>query len=397
MKEIFPDPKVPEFSLVLGGPLFQLYRKARLSGTALELLQRRVLFISLIAWLPLLIFSVIEGHAETGNLKIPFLHDVEAHARFLIALPALIIAEVTVHRRLSPMIRHFVDRRIVVDKDLPAYNAAINSTLRIRNSVVVELILIVFVYTFGVVLWQQSHLNSGSATWFAQPDASGSHLTIAGYWYAYVSSPIFQFILLRWYLRIVLWLQLLWRISRLDLKLTASHPDRSGGIGFLGKGTYAFGPILFAQGTLLSAMIATRVLYEGKTLQSFQFEAAALIIAMLLLVLGPLLMFLPLMDRTQRKGVAEFGLLAQRYTRGFEAKWIRAPEPVESDLLGTADIQSLADLGNSFTVVNEMGIVPFTLQDAIRLALATAVPLLPLALTVFSLEEVLGGLIKVLL
>jgi hypothetical protein len=397
LKDIPPDPKAPDFSLVLGGPLFQFFRRVHLSGNALELLNRRVVFISAIAWLPLLVFSVIEGHAQTGILKIPFLYDVEAHARFLIALPALIIAEVTVHLRLSPMIRHFVDRRIVAEKDLPAYNAAIDSTLRIRNSMVVEAILILFVYTFGVALWRQSHLNTGSATWFSQPDASGPHLTIAGYWYGYVSSPIFQFILLRWYMRIVLWLQLLWRISRLDLKLTVSHPDRSGGIGFLGKGTYAFGPILFAQGTLLSAMIATRVLYEGKTLQSFQFEAGALIIAMLLFVLGPLLMFLPLMDRTQRKGIAEFGLLAQRYTRGFEDKWIRGTEPVESELLGTADIQSLADLANSYTVVSEMGIVPFTLQDAIRLTLATAVPLLPLALTVFSVEEVLSGLVKILL
>ena len=397
MKDIPSDPKAPDFSLVLGGPLFQFFKRTYLSGDALELLNRRVVFVSALAWLPLLVFSAIEGHAQSGNLKIPFLHDVEAHARFLIALPALMIAEVTVHLRLSPIVRQFVARRIVTEKDLPSYEAAVDSTLRIRNSVLVELILIFFVYTFGVALWRQTHLNTGSATWFAQPDASGAHLTIAGYWYCYVSSPIFQFLLLRWYIRILLWVQLLWRISRLDLKLTASHPDRAGGVGFLGKGTYAFGPLLFAQGTLLSAMIATRVLYEGKTLQSFQFQAAALIISMLLLVLGPLLMFLPLMDRTQRKGVAEFGLLAQRYTRGFEGKWIRVAEPVESELLGTADIQSLADLSNSFTVVNEMSIVPFTLQDAIRLALATAAPLLPLALTVFSLEEVLSGLIKVLL
>jgi hypothetical protein len=108
-------------------------------------------------------------------------------------------------------------------------------------------------------------------------------------------------------------------------------------------------------------------------------------------------MFLPLMDRTQRKGVAEFGLLAQRYTQGFESKWIQGTGPVESELLGTADIQSLADLGNSYTAVSEMRVVPFTIQDAIRLALATAVPLLPLALTVFSLEEVLSALVKVLL
>src|SRR6267142_5961306 len=84
-----------DFSLVLGGPLYQLFRRAHLSGETLELLNRRVLFISLLAWLPLLLLSIIEGHAANGDIRVPFLHDVEAHARFLIALPALVIAEVT--------------------------------------------------------------------------------------------------------------------------------------------------------------------------------------------------------------------------------------------------------------------------------------------------------------
>jgi hypothetical protein len=38
-----------DFSLVLGGPLFQLLRRAHLSGDALELLGRRILVISLLA------------------------------------------------------------------------------------------------------------------------------------------------------------------------------------------------------------------------------------------------------------------------------------------------------------------------------------------------------------
>jgi hypothetical protein len=396
LKEIPTDPKHPEFSLVLGGPLYQLYRKAHLSGPTLELLYRRVLVISLLAWLPLFILSLIEAHSQFG-LKIPFIRDVEAHARFLLALPALVIAEVTVHVRLSPMIHHFVSRQIVVEKDLPAFNKAVNSTLRLRNSVAIELILAILVFGLGPFVWHQSHAGDGAATWYALTDRTGQHLTLAGYWYAYVSTPIFQFILLRWYLRIAIWLRLLWRISRLNLHLSATHPDRAGGLGFLGKGTYAFGPILFAQGTLLSGLIATRVLYQGATLQSFQVDAIVLILAVLLVILTPLLIFMPLMDRTQRKGFADFGLLAQRYAHAFEKKWLQGDTPANSELLGSADVQSLADLANSYSVVNEMSIIPFTWQDALRLALATAVPLLPLALTVFSVEELMTRLIEIML
>jgi len=396
LQERSRDLNPPDFSLVQGGPLYQIFRRTHLSGKALELLYRRILVISAICWLPLLILSLLEGNALAGNLKVPFLHDIEAHARFLVALPALMFAEVTVHRRLSPMVGYFVSRRIVTEKDYPAYDKAVASGLRIRNSPIVELVLLIVVFSFGIFVWQQGHLGIGAATWFRQPDTLGLHLTLAGSWYAYVSTPIFQFILLRWVMRIVIWLRLLLQISKLDLKLTASHPDRAGGIGFLGKGTYAFSPMLFAMGTLLSGMIATRVLYEGRALMSFQTEAIGLVVGLVLFVLAPLVIFMPLMERTQRLGVAEFGLLAQRYTQGFEKKWMRS-ETEESELLGSADIQSLADLSNSFSVVDEMNLLPFTVVDAIRLAVATAAPLVPLALTIFSVEELLGRLVKILL
>jgi hypothetical protein len=236
----------------------------------------------------------------------------------------------------------------------------------------------------------------GSTTWYAAPEQAGLRLTTAGYWYAFVSIPIFQFILLRWYMRLVLWFWLLWRVSRLKLRLSAAHPDRAGGVGFLGKSSYAFAPILFAQGAILSGLIATRVLYEGRDLVSFKMEAAGLIGFFVLFILGPLVMFTPQLMRAKRKGSAEYGLLANRYVFGFEERWLRGGEPDMNELLGTGDIQSLADLGNSYSVVREMQIVPFGIYDITRLAAATAAPLLPLTLTIFSLEEVLSRLIKIL-
>jgi hypothetical protein len=383
----------PDFSLVLGGPLFQLYRRTHLSGDALELLRRRILVITLFAWLPLMLLSLLDGHALGGGIKIPFLYDIEAHVRFLIALPVLIAAEVVVHIRISPLVRRFVERRIVVTEDLPRFNGAINSALRVRNSVVVEMALLILIYTLGLWIWR-SQVALGATTWYAMPDATHLHLTGAGYWYAFVSIPIFQFILLRWYMRLVLWFWLLWKFSKLNLRLTAAHPDRAGGIGFLGKSSYAFAPILFAQGAMLAGLIASRVLYEGRGLLSFKMEAAGFIGFFVLFILGPLVMFTPELARTKRKGAAEYGLLANQYVFGFEEKWMRGGAPETSELLGTADLQSLADLGNSYSVVREMRIVPFGLEDITRLAGATAAPLLPLALTIFSLEELLIRLIK---
>jgi hypothetical protein len=338
---------------------------------------------------------VLGGHALGGGIEIPFLRDIEAHARFLVALPALIIAELEVQIRVSPLVRRFVERGIVVTEDLPAYYKTVNTALRVRNSVAVESLLLVLVYTVGQWIWR-SQVAMGGPTWYATPDATHLNLTLAGYWFAFVSIPLFQFILLRWYMRFMIWFWFLWRVSRLNLHLTAAHPDRAGGIGFLGTVSYAFGPILFAQGALVAGVIADRVLYDGQSLLSFKLEAAAWIGLFVLIIFCPLAMFTAQLSRTKRRGSAEYGLLANRYLFGFEAKWIGGGSPETSELLGTADLQSLADLGNSYSFVRQMRLVPFGPEDVARMAAIAAAPLLPLTLMVLSAEEVLTRLVKVL-
>jgi hypothetical protein len=385
----------PDFSLVLGGPLYQLFRRSHLSGGALELLHRRILFISLLAWLPLLLLSWIGGHALGGAIKIPFLHDIEAHSRFLVALPMLIAAELIVHLRIRPAVLKFVERNIIVPEEMPKFRAAIDSVTRLRNSIGLEVGILVLVYTVGHWIWR-SQIAIGGATWYAMPQATHLHLTLAGYWYAFVSVPLFQFILLRWYLRLLIWFRFLWQIARLNLHLTPTHPDRAGGLGFLGKSAYAFGPILFAQGALLSGIIATQILVEGRSLLSFKMEIAGFVAFFVLIILGPLLLFTPPMLRAKRKGLGEYGMLASRYVQEFEGKWIRGGAPKGEELLGSGDIQSLADLGNSYATVQEMRVVPFGIRDVAPLVVASAVPLLPLLLTIFSFAELVMRLIKIL-
>jgi len=383
----------PDFSLVLGGPLFQIFRRAHLSGSALELLRRRVLIISLFAWLPLAVLSAIEGHL-LGSQNLTFLRDVELHVRFLVALPVLILAELPVHRRLGSVVKCFLERGVVTQEDTPKFYAALGATMRTRDSSWLEFALLVFTLTVGHWFWQ--HLIAlGAATWYAAPDRTDIHLTLAGYWYSFVSIPIFQFILLRWYLRLVIWFLFLWRASRLNLHLLPTHPDRAGGIGFLGGISYAFGPILFAEGTMLAGLIASRIFYQGQTLTSFKVTIFALTGFFVLVILGPLTMFTPHLARTKRNGLNEYGTVASVYVDEFDQKWICGGAEGE-EILGTADIQSLADLANSYEVVREMRLVPFALNDVARLAVVTLLPVLPLLVTIMPLEELLTRLLKVI-
>jgi hypothetical protein len=387
---LLDDP--PDFSIVLGGPLFQFLRRAHLEGDHLELLYRRLIFFVAITWLPLFLLATVLPFAGSAG-RLAFLRDIEVHARFLVALPAFIVAELLVHLRMLPVARRFVERRIILLDDLPRFYRAVESAFSFRNSIPLELGLFAAVYTFGLWFWH-SRFGIEAATWYAMPGGRW-HLTPAGFWYVFVSIPILQFVLLRWYVRFFIWYRFLWQVSRIPLDLIPTHPDRAGGLGFLGGLSYTFGPILFGQGAMLAGLIASNVLYHGGKLLSFKLQAGAFVVFFVGLIFGPLLVFTSQMARTRRKGLAEYGLFAQRYVAGFREKWIFDSGTSSGELLGTGDIQSLADLGNSYTVVQEMRVVPFTLKDVFRLAAATAAPMVPLLLLVWSPEEVIMRVMKV--
>src|ERR1700750_2176651 len=102
----------PDFSLVLGGPLYQLLRRTRLTGPALEMAYRRVAIFVLLCWVPLAVLSLAQIHF-LGEARLSFFRDIETHVRFLVALPVLILAEVIVHQRIRPVVKSFVERRVV--------------------------------------------------------------------------------------------------------------------------------------------------------------------------------------------------------------------------------------------------------------------------------------------
>ncbi len=388
------DPR--DFSLVLGGPLYQLLRRAHLTDDALTLVRQRIVVISLLAWLPLLVLSALQGQMLPGNAAVPFLWDVEVHVRFLVAMPLLIAAELVVHRRMRPLIEQFLGRRLIPESAMPRFDAAIASAFRLRNSVLAEALLIAVVYGIGIVIIWRHYLALSTATWYATPSAGGTTLSFAGIWYGYVSIPSFQFLLLRWYFRLFIWTRFLWQVSRIELSLIPTHPDRTAGLGFLSGMAAALTPLAAAHGALLAGTLANRILYLGAALPEFKFEIAAVVILMLCVVFGPLLVFAPQLARAKRRGNLEYGSLAERYVRGFDTKWLRGGAPADEPLVGSGDIQSLADLANSFEVVQTMRIVPVTRDAAVRLVATTLAPGVPLALTMMPLEELVKTLFGIL-
>jgi len=385
-----------DFSLVLGGPLFQLLRRARLSDDAMMLVRRRIIAIAFLAWLPLLLLSALEGRALGGSAAVPFLLDVEVHIRFLVALPLLVIAELVVHQRMRPIVQTFLDRNLIPEDAMDRFDAAIRSAFRLRNSVLVEILLIAVVYGVGVlIIWRQFTALDAS-TWYATPSSGGSDLSLAGMWYGYVSLPIFQFLLIRWYFRIVIWARFLWQVSRIELRLVPTHPDRLGGLGFLAGTVYAFTVLAVAHGAMLAGQLANRIFFLGASLLDYKIEIGLLVVYVLCLVFGPLLVFAPRLAQVKRLGLREYGKLAERYVREFDTKWLRGGAPADEPLVGSGDVQSLADLNNSFEVVRTMHMAPVTRDAVFRLAAAVLLPVVPLALTIMPLEDLVKQLFGIL-
>jgi len=385
-----------DFSLVLGGPLYQLFTRARLTTDTLGLVRRRLIFFSLLTWLPLLVLSLLNGEALGGAIKVPFLYDVDVHVRFLLALPLLLVAEFVVHQRIRPVVGQFKERGIIPARSVTAFESLIDSAMRLRNSVVIEVLLLVLAWTAMHYLWS-SQMALASATWFAAIEEGRRHYSPAGYWYAYVSIPIFQFLLARWYFRIFIWARFLWQVSRMDLHLVPTHPDRAAGLGFLGGSAAAFVPLLLSQGALLAGLIANYIFYEGKTLLDFKPEIVAFVCFFLLLVLGPLCVFAPRLAQAKRQGLLEYGALANRYVREFDDKWLRGGAPLDEPLVGSGDIQSLNDMAGSFEVVQTMRPFPFSKTAVLQTVISVLAPLLPLTLTMISLEELIKRLLGILL
>jgi hypothetical protein len=310
-----------------------------------------------------------------------------------VAVPLLIIAEVLVHRRMVVVVRQFIERGIITGDVRSRFDQIIASTFRLRNSAWFEAVLVVFCFTGAHWIWRE-RFALPVATWYAVKSGGIMSLSKAGYWYVFISLPIFRFLLFRWYFRIFLWYQFLWRVRALPLQLNFYHPDRAAGLGFLAGSIPAFSPVLLAQTTLLSGAIADRILHTGARLGDFKVEIAGAIVFLMLVVLAPLAFFAVHLEYASRFAKLEFGALSSKYVDSFRDKWVQHKTENPEPLLGTPDLQSLADLGNSYKTVTEMRLFPIGKEPLIRLVATLILPLLPLIVTVIPLKEVVNWVFK---
>jgi hypothetical protein len=363
---------VHDFSLVMGGPIYDFLLGRGLLRFALPNLARRILLIVALTWLPLLVLSLKDGLAFGHRVTIPFLADFSMYGRFLLGLPLLLIAEVVIDPSIRTVVGEFVDARLVPDKELPEFEAVLAKARKMRDSWAPELILLVLAF-FPVFLFQHEWATGALSSWHT----IGRGLTAAGWWFALFSTPLMRFIIYRWVFRYFIWSLLLWRISRLHLSLMPTHPDHAAGVNFLETAQKKFGILFSALGCTFAGTVANSMVFEGATLTSFKMLIGAFIVLSVLVGLFPLMLLGPTLSKVRKAGLLDYGRLANSYTVSFDQKWVHNAKPVSEPLLGSSDVQSLADMGNSFVFVDAMRIVPITKRLVLQLAGLTVLPLIP--------------------
>jgi hypothetical protein len=179
---VIPNSALP-FS---GGLVSQGLQRLGVHDTVLLRLRVAAIFIlPLLAWLPLLLLSTFDGKLLPGSVGTPFLLDLSAHIRLLVALPLFILAARMGEARILPTLQQFLARRIVLGSSVPKFEAAVASAFRLGDSIAADLLIIAIIYFFDTLVARRTYVANDVSTWYAASAAQGSHLNPAGICYAY--------------------------------------------------------------------------------------------------------------------------------------------------------------------------------------------------------------------
>jgi hypothetical protein len=353
-------------------------------------LGRRITLAIALTWLPLVAWAYWQRKLLPGNVPEPLLQHFGVHARFLVSLPLLLVTEATVQAALRRVLPQFLSRGLVDDAMRPAFRKILDRGAALRSSKVALAAMLALVFGWAVVGFGESeHMHE--MAWTHQAGAQGADFGIL--WFSFVSRPLYTLVLLAWLWRIVVLSITFGRISRLDLKLAPTHPDRTGGLGFLEQLPIGMAPLFFAVAVPIAGRWGHEALYHGMDVHTLRVPAAVFVLVQLALGLAPLLVFAPKLRALRRRNVALFGALLAEHGRLVERRWIRREQLEDDALLGAPEIGPVADTVCLFETVSGIRSAPVSRRSLLPIALASVLPLVPVFATQMPLKEIASMLL----
>jgi hypothetical protein len=348
-------------------------------GTEGRTILLRTLGAIFIAWVPMAVLAAVEGVALGPTRRESFLLDIAAYSRFLIALPLLILAERIALPMLSHIVRHLGRPELLPETERPRYEAMVARASKLVRSPLAAMIMVAIAYVATIRAGQAAY-PTNVGTWLAPVGDGARALSLAGMWRTFVSQPLYVVLVLTWLWRAMVWALFLRKVSRLELRLVASHPDHMGGLRFVMASLRAFSPVAFALAVGISGAIAERVLAGGHRVTEFAPVIGIVVVALLLLFVGPLFVLRKPLKRIRTRAIFSYGRLASGVGYHFEHEWLRPGEDVPAHALQAPEFSATTDLYAIVTNANTVKGLPIDLQGVVPFVLATLLPFVPLTL-----------------
>jgi hypothetical protein len=349
----------------------------------------RALMLPLVTWVPMALLALV-GAAGQSSGRIDatnFFADFAAYGQFWLGLPLFVLAEAVISLSTRSASLEFAASGIVRPQDMPRLEALQNRLMALqrRGSSDVICLVLAAVLSFATI-FPELHGAHRLATWHTR-ELYGHQLSGAGWWEFGFALPLLNYWWLRHIWKVVLWCEYLRALSRFRLDLVATHPDLTGGIGFVSTVQGHFAWLLLAYGVSnVAATVGYKLALEGATLSMPPVwgPLVGFIVGGPLLFLLPLLMFTRQLYRTKRAARRRYRRRAMEQARLFEADVLPRSARESTTVSGALDLTLMSQISRLFEASQQMRVVPFDWRSASQLvgstvgSVATIIPALHL-------------------
>lgn len=384
-----------DFHAAHGGIFFELQRRLHLlHENALRTGKRALMFVAL-AWGGLLVL-VLPTYFSDKPMIWNFISDPGPSVRFIVGIAAFILSEKYIDAGLRTKLLQFNRAPLIAPSSQPKALSALNTALKRRDSGTAELICLLLAIA-GAYAAYVNFKSFPATNWSVTVSGSTPMLTPAGWWCVCFSSPLFLFLMFRGLWRHVVWARLLRMIAALELRLTATHPDRKGGLAFLAEYPNAYVAFVFGLSSSIATVVAKHVWADGLSANALATVMIGWLLVVLVFFAYPLSAFTGPLSRLKRSTISVLSALATRQQRTVERKVIggnvAAPSKNETDY-ANGNPESLADYYSS---VCKISTVLLSRNSLMPVCASAILPFAIVGMTQLPFKEVFSVLKKILL
>ncbi len=373
-----------DYAFASGGILWKIFDRPKFESKSIRTQILYVFLVILICWLPLAILSYFK--LGWNQFYLLFARDISTHVRILIVIPILIFARRSVNNGFNKTISLFYETKIVDQTNAKALERVLGKVEKWKNSLFIDLVILVLIY-ISFFIQQDKSVNSSNVyvPWHIVND----RITVAGWWYLLISLPVLQMLLYRWLYTILLWIIFLSRIPKLNLHLSALHPDGAGGLGFLHYTQLTYFPVALAFSALTAGVTNNLIMFSGISIADYKIAIGSILGFVLMLFILPLMLLLPMLAKVKREYFIQYSLQAWPITRKYEEE-LEAYYKTEKE---NPDTSWHVDLLGSFEKANDMKIILVDRTLLVAFTAAVVLPFLPVVAQQIPLKDIFLSLV----